>query len=74
MQVEDNGSGIPIEIEPKLFYERIEKKNNELGGFGLMLVGFLVEQHGGKPKVFWNRPDEGACVGFTIPFDQKNLD
>jgi len=64
--VADTGIGIRPEIVSKLFLESISHQD-EGDGHGLVLVGFLVEQHGGKVGIKSNRPGEGTCVYFSIP-------
>lgn len=69
VQVEDNGNGIPTEIERELFQRPISRGDSRLGR-GLLLVKFLAEQHGGEIKLVWNRPGEGACFALSIPLVQ----
>jgi GAF domain-containing protein len=67
-QVEDTGEGIRPEIESLLFDRPIVHQGRE--GRGLLLVRFLVEQHGGNARLVWNRLGEGACFAFRIPIAQ----
>jgi len=72
--VKDNGLGVPIEIQPKLF--DISKNTSLLGtenekgsGFGLNLCKEFVEKHGGK---IWLKSEFGVGSEFlfTIPVYQ----
>ncbi len=63
--VEDTGNGVRSELIPKLFVEPILHEDGREGQ-GLLLVGFIVEQHGGKVGIE-NQPSEGACFYFTLP-------
>jgi signal transduction histidine kinase len=72
IQVEDTGQGVRPEIERLLFRRPIPHPGGRLGR-GLILVSFVAEQHGGKARLIWNRPGEGACFALTIPLAQPEL-
>ena len=71
LYVKDNGVGIPIEDQDKLF--KIEKQfstegtNYEKGtGFGLLLCKELVEKNGGTIK-FKSEKDKGSTFIISLP-------
>lgn len=47
LEVQDEGSGIPPELEPKVFAPFFSTKRDG-NGIGLGLVAAVVERHGGK--------------------------
>jgi PAS domain S-box-containing protein len=61
----DSGSGIPPELQPKIFDALFSTKSDGLG-MGLAISRSIVENHGG-----WLRLEPGggtgACFGFNIP-------
>jgi GAF domain-containing protein len=69
VQVEDTGKGVQPEIEAMLFGREVPHQDRRPGR-GLVLVDFLARQHGGRVRLLWNRPGEGACFAFTIPVAQ----
>lgn len=74
ISVEDQGVGIPKDLQPKLFgrFSRIEResiKGIKGTGIGLNLVKHLVELHGGK---IWVQSEEGEGSTFFI-WVPKNL-
>jgi GAF domain-containing protein len=66
IELEDNGKGVRPEIKSMLFQRPIPHEDGRQGQ-GLLLVGFLVEQHGGEAKLVWSRTGEGSCFAFSIP-------
>jgi signal transduction histidine kinase len=66
VQVEDTGEGVRPEIERLLFRQPIPHEDGRLG-WGLLLVGFLAEQHGGYAKLVRSQPGAGACFAIGIP-------
>ena len=75
IEVEDTGKGVRSEILPMLFQQPIPhpEPDNEKDGQGLLIVRFLAERHGGKIDLSWNRPGEGACFYFTVPFVRQSI-
>jgi PAS domain S-box-containing protein len=69
--VSDQGVGIPLEEQPRVF-ERFFRGARERGqstpgaGLGLYLVKAIVEAHGGRIWVESN-PGEGAAFSFALP-------
>jgi signal transduction histidine kinase len=75
IEVEDTGKGVRSDILPMLFQQPIPhpESENEKDGQGLLIVRFLAERHGGKIDLSWNRPGEGACFYFTVPFVRQSI-
>ncbi len=64
--IEDNGSGIPDEIKPKIFEWNFSTKGADKGsGLGLAICRRIVEAHGGKIDV-GDRPGGGAVFSFDV--------
>ncbi len=73
--VSDQGPGIPLEEQEKLFvrFSRLEqsvRSGAEGIGLGLSVCRTLVEAHGGHIWVE-SRPGQGSTFYFTIPIDAK---
>jgi signal transduction histidine kinase len=72
--VSDQGVGIPIEEQPRVF-ERFFRGARERhqrtpgAGLGLFLVKAIVEAHGGRTWLESN-PAEGTAFSFSIPRQQ----
>lgn len=70
VEVEDNGPGIPDEVQQRLFqpYYRWVTDREDLNGLGLglALAKYLVELHGGQIWVE-SQVGKGSTFGFTIP-------
>ena len=69
----DNGRGIPLEMQQKIFepFIRVEPIWNSRGeaslGIGLALVKRLVELHGGKISVMSGGPGTGSEFSLRLP-------
>lgn len=77
INVEDNGIGIPEEVQEKLF--KIDTHATTLGtekesgsGLGLILCKEFVEKHNGK-IYFTTKINEGTKFSFTLPLDCQKL-
>jgi two-component system, OmpR family, sensor histidine kinase VicK len=69
VSIKDTGSGIDVEIMPRLF-TKFSTKSNTGTGLGLFISKSIVEAHGGK---IWpeNNPDgKGATFTFSIPLSK----
>jgi two-component system sensor histidine kinase VicK len=69
--VRDEGPGIPLEAQGKLFqrFYRVDgSSTRQVGGtgLGLAIAKAIVEQHGGKIWVE-SRVGEGSTFGFAVP-------
>ncbi len=72
LRVEDNGSGIPAPMLPKIFDLFTQVENNlerSQGGLGigLALVRQLVEMHGGDIRAESTGADQGSTFTLTLP-------
>lgn len=67
VMVRDNGTGIPVEIQGKVFNEHFTTKSPGRGsGLGLALCRSLIENAGGK-IVLTSRPGEGTEIVIQLP-------
>ncbi|NIC43420.1 sensor histidine kinase [Aquabacterium sp. A08] len=72
VEVQDNGPGVPPE-QQQLVFEKFRQGGDHLNrpqgtGLGLPISRQIVEHFGGR---MWLRslPGQGACFGFSLPFD-----
>ena len=71
--VRDNGPGIPLEEQEKIF-ERFTRGRDLLrrrsgAGLGLSIVKAIAEAHHGRVEL-WSRPNMGSTFEVVIPADQ----
>ena len=75
VEVSDNGIGIPLESQEKIFsrfYQvKSSKKNNTGSGIGLSLVISLVEVHRGKLKLK-SAPAQGSVFTLELPISKES--
>lgn len=74
IRVIDNGKGVRPEIQPYLFKRPIphdDQRPHERPGRGLLLVGYIMEAHGGEAKLGWSEPGVGSCFILQIPLIKK---
>lgn len=70
LEIEDNGAGIPFEIEQKIFSESVTTKTKETashyggGGIGLLNVSLLKDRLNGKAGFVNKGIDQGAKFWF----------
>lgn len=76
--VEDDGIGIPVEEQPKIFERFYRGASDRHGdraskgfGLGLALVRAIVESHGGTIRVE-SEPDRGATFLISLPLAKAN--
>ncbi len=66
----DNGPGVPLEEQQRIFLDRVRLPQTSTltkgFGIGLSVCRRLVEVHGGRIWVV-SQPGEGACFYFTVP-------
>jgi signal transduction histidine kinase len=66
LEVEDDGIGIPEELNAKVFEDYFSSKGTEGTGIGLLVVQKVAEEHGGK-VTFSSKPGHGTRFTVTIP-------
>jgi two-component system NtrC family sensor kinase len=72
IEVEDNGSGIPVELLPNLFEPFFTTKERGHGlGLGLAISRNIVERHQGKIQVD-SAPGRGSLFSVTLPVKAAN--
>lgn len=67
--VRDNGTGIPVEYQPKIFDKFVQIKSDKTvggSGLGLAISKEIVRAHGGAIWVE-STPGEGSAFTFTLP-------
>jgi signal transduction histidine kinase len=65
-EVEDNGPGIPSEVQEKVFEEFFSTKGTEGTGIGLLVVQKVAEEHGGT-VTFTSETGKGTTFRVSIP-------
>jgi len=75
VRVKDTGTGIDLDIFPRLF-SKFVTKSNEVGGtgLGLYICKGIIEAHGGKMWAKNNEDGKGATFSFSLPFDSDSID
>ena len=73
VSVDDQGSGIPVEIHVKIFERFFQGNGSKAGrrkgtGLGLAICRGIVEAHGGKIWVE-SQPNKGARFSFSLPLN-----
>lgn len=73
LEINDSGTGIPVEIQDKIFDQFFTTKPIGQGtGLGLYIVGSVVRAHGGEIKLE-SEPDQGATFRLLFPvYDQSS--
>jgi PAS domain S-box-containing protein len=66
LEVEDNGAGIPEDLNNKVFQDFFSSKGTEGTGIGLLVVQKVAEEHGGK-VTFQSSPGVGTTFSVAIP-------
>ena len=66
VRIEDNGSGIPPNIEPEDLFSAFESKTPDGMGVGLFISRSIIQAHGGK-LIFDSNYRDGAAFEFRIP-------
>jgi len=69
VHVQDNGSGIPMEYQSRIFDKFVQvgdRKGGETSGLGLAISREIIRAHGGTIWVD-STPQEGSTFTFTIP-------
>ena len=72
LEVEDTGSGIPLDLLAHIFDPWVTTKPHGKGsGLGLSIARQVIVSHGGAIRVH-NRPGEGAVFMIDLPAAQGN--
>jgi two-component system NtrC family sensor kinase len=72
VEIQDNGNGIPMEIQEKIFEPFFTTKDvGEGTGLGLSIVAGIVGEHNGQ-LTFTSKANEGTTFLITLPTDSKN--
>jgi signal transduction histidine kinase len=72
VEIQDNGKGIPIEIQDKIFEPFFTTKDvGEGTGLGLGIVAGIIGEHNGQLS-FTSNTNEGTTFLITLPIDSKN--
>lgn len=72
VEVQDNGNGIPMEIQEKIFEPFFTTKDvGEGTGLGLGIVAGIIGEHSGQ-LTFTSIANEGTTFLITLPIDSKN--
>ena len=66
LAVEDDGAGIPDDLNSRVFQDFFSSKGTEGTGIGLLVVQKVAEEHGGT-ITFDSRPGEGTVFTVVIP-------
>lgn len=70
VRVIDTGKGVRPEIQKRLFRRDIPHSHERVGeraGRGLLLVGYIMEAHGGRAEMEWSEAGKGSCFLLGIP-------
>ena len=67
-EVQDDGAGIPENLNHKVFQEFFSSKGTEGTGIGLLVVQKVAEEHGGT-VTFESKPGHGTVFTVTLPRD-----
>lgn len=67
VKINDNGSGIPKEIQDILFYRRVTKQT-EGRGYGLYLAKKIIDNHNGKIYCV-SELEKGTTIYFSLPIN-----
>jgi len=72
VEIQDNGKGIPTEIQDRIFEPFFTTKDvGEGTGLGLGIVAGIIGEHNGQLS-FTSNANEGTTFLITLPVDSKN--
>jgi signal transduction histidine kinase len=77
VRVKDTGTGIDLDILPRLFSKFVTKSNDETrGGTGLVLYicKGIIKAHGGRIWAKNNKDGKGATFSFSLPLSGNTHD
>ena len=69
LEVEDNGPGVSLDQQDKIFerFYRSETRDDEGCGLGLPIIREIMERHGGSIEYHDIKPGPGACFKLRFP-------
>jgi len=70
IRVNDTGSGIPVEILPKIFEKDVTENKINDEKLSLYLCKGIIESHGGK-LIAKNNENKGSTFTITLPIKKK---
>jgi signal transduction histidine kinase len=70
VSVSDNGRGIPEELRPRLFRERVSMKDSG-EGYGLLACKRIVNRHGGEISIH-STEGGGTCFEIILPSSKQS--
>jgi PAS domain S-box-containing protein len=71
LQIEDNGSGIPLDVQKNMFEPfRTEKPRGT--GLGLFLSRKFMKRFGGDVQLVWSVVGEGSCIEIIFPLESPS--
>jgi signal transduction histidine kinase len=70
LEVEDDGAGIPEDLNAKVFEDFFSSKGTEGTGIGLLVVQKVTEEHGGRVS-FTSTPGGLTTFTVTIPTERQ---
>lgn len=71
-EVEDNGPGIPPELQGSLFIKSVTTKGSKGTGLGLLVVNKIVSEHGGQISMR-SSPEAGTVFRVEIPAREPSI-
>src|SRR5208283_826471 len=69
--VRDEGTGIPVEIDSRIFDPFFSTKGGKTDGLGLAVCQGIVQQHGGTID-FQSEPAQGTVFHVTLPVSKAD--
>jgi signal transduction histidine kinase len=72
IEVEDTGRGVQPDIRSLLFEAQVPHGGDRPPGRGLLLVSYLVQQHGGEVMLVRSEVGVGSCFALVIPISSPN--
>src|SRR5215212_4562537 len=71
ISIKDKGTGIHLEMLPKLFTKFATKSQTGGTGLGLFISKSIIEKHNGRIWAENNHDGKGATFAFSLPLDNK---
>ncbi|RIK37301.1 MAG: hypothetical protein DCC55_24740, partial [Chloroflexi bacterium] len=74
--VTDNGKGVRPNIRDQLFLQPIdheERRSPDRRGYGLWLVGYVIELYGGHCQLVWSELGQGSTFAIRLPVAEEAI-